>query len=302
MCLKKSLISQQWCFDLISTIHNDDSTNDPNNYRGISISSVLLKIVCSLLNNRIQSFCSKHKIINNDQIGFKPGHRTSDHLLTLKSVVKKYVTIGEKKLYACFVDFKKAFDSVWHEGLFYKMKKVGIGGKTLELIKDIYRKTKCAVKFKNSITSFFNYTKGVRQGCPLSPMLFNIYVNDLFEIMNKDNVSDIYLEEKEHKVNMLMYADDLIILSESKEGLQKQIDKLENYCQKWRLQINIKKNKSMIFNGGNKLINSTFHTSNAVLENVKYFKYLGFCMSAKTAISRQQWKILVSKLPEQYTH
>ena len=63
----------------------------------------------------------------------------------------------KKKLFTCFVDFKKAFDSIWHEGLFHKMTNLGIGGKTLKLIRDIYRKTKCAVKSKNSITSFFDY-------------------------------------------------------------------------------------------------------------------------------------------------
>ena len=142
------------------------------------------------------------------------------------------------------MDFKKAFDSLWHEGFFFKLKKIGIRGKTRELIKDIYKKTNCAVvKSGNVITSFFDYTKGVRQGCPLSPILFNIYVNDLFETMNNDNDGDIFLEE--HKANILMYADDLIILSESKEGLQKQIGKLENYCTKWRLQINEKKRKQI---------------------------------------------------------
>ena len=122
LCVEKSLISQHWCFDIINTIHKDESINDPNNYRGINISSVLLKIVCSLLNHRIQAFCSK---------------RTSDHLLTLNTVVKKYATIGKKKLFACFVDFKKASDSVWHEGLFFKLKKIGIRGKTRVCVKDV---------------------------------------------------------------------------------------------------------------------------------------------------------------------
>ena len=119
----------------------------------------------------------------------------------------------------------------------------------------------------------------MRQGCPLSPILFNINANDLFETMYNHNDGDIFLEE--HKANILMYADDLIIISESKEGLQKQIGKLENYCAKWRLQINEKKTKVMIFNRGNKLINTAFHTTNASLENVKKFKYLGFSISAK---------------------
>ena len=99
--------------------------------------------------------------------------------------------------------------------------------------------------------------------------------------MNTGNDSDIFLDDSEHKINALMYADDLIILSETKEGLQKQIDKLEIFCNKWRLQINEKKTKIMVFNRGNKLINSNFHTSKVKLENVKTFKYLGFTISAK---------------------
>ena len=281
LCFDKSLISQSWCLDIITAIHKEGSTDDPNNYRGISISSALLKLVSSLLHNRIEAYCSKLNIINKNQIGFRPNHRTSDHLLTLKAVVKKYVTMGQKKLFGCFVDFKKAFDSVWHEGLFYKMRNIGIGGKTLGLITDIYKKTKCAVKSKNSLTLFFDYQKGVRQGCPLSPILFNIYVNDIFETINNDNDSDIFLDEKENKINMLMYADDLIILSDSKAGLQKQLDKLENYCSKWKLKINNKKTKVIIFNRGNKLINTEFYLKQSKLENVKEFKYLGLKISAK---------------------
>ena len=281
LCLHKSLISQDWCYDIITTIYKDGSSIDPNNYRGISISSVLLKLTCSLLHNRLEEFCEKNNIIDKNQIGFRKKHRTSDHLLTLKSIVKKYVTIGEKKLFACFIDFKKAFDSVCHEDLFHKMSILGIGGKTLDLIKDIYRKTKCAVKSGDSITSFFDYQKGVRQGCPLSSLLFNIYVNDLFKLMNKDNDSDIFLNSIADKINILMYADDLIILSDSKNGLQKQIEKLENYCSKWKLQINEKKSKTMIFNRGNKLINTQFYTKQTKLENVKEFNYLGITVSAK---------------------
>ena len=166
LCVDKSLVPQEWCYDIINPIYKDGDMHDPNNYRGICISSALLKIVCTLLKEKIEIFCVKREIIDKNQIGFKKGHRTSDHLLTLKTVVKKYVTIGKKKIFACFIDLKKAFDSVWHEGLFHKLSKIGIYGKPLQLIKDIYKKTNCAVKIKDRTTRFFNYTKGVRQGCP----------------------------------------------------------------------------------------------------------------------------------------
>ena len=78
-----------------------------------------------------------------------------------------------------------------------------------------------------------------------------------------------------------MYADDLILLSETKEGLQKLLDKMEIYCNKWKLDVNIKKTKIMIFNRGNKLIKTDLKYKNLPLENVKKLKYLGFSISAK---------------------
>jgi len=75
--------------------------------------------------------------------------------------------------------FKKAFDSIWHQGLFYKLIKSGIGGKTYDLIKSMYTECKCGVKINTKRTRYLSQERGVRQGCCLSPTLFNIYINEL---------------------------------------------------------------------------------------------------------------------------
>ena len=80
------------------------------------------------------------------------------------------------KVYSCFIDFKKAYDSVWHEGMYAKLESLNINGKFLEIIKNMFEKSNCAVKIQNKITNFFQCKRGVRQGCPLSPILFNIYI------------------------------------------------------------------------------------------------------------------------------
>ena len=98
--------------------------------------------------------------------------------------------------------------------------------------------------------------------------------------MNQNNESNIFLN-KDDPINALMYADDLILISETKEGLQKQIDKLSKYCEQWKLNINLKKTKILIFNRGNNLIKTEFTINNVVLENVKSMKYLGFTITAK---------------------
>ena len=244
--------------------------------------------MCSLLNERVLTHCSKKNLINKNQIGFKQNSRTSDHLFTLKTLVKKYVAIGKEKLYVCFVDFQKAFDSVWHKGLFHKLKKAGIKWNTLTLIEDLYKKAQCAIKMNNRITEFFEYAKGVRRGCPLSSVLFNLYINDIFEMIDRHSVSDVYLD-KANKINALMYADDLILISRTKEGLQRQIDCLQEYCQKWKIRINIKKTKTMIFNRGNKLRKTSFKIGDTPIENVKSCKYLRFSISAKNCSFQSWW-------------
>ena len=112
--------------------------------------NVWLKVFCTLLNERLTDYCEEAKIIDIAQIGFTRNSRTTDHTFTLKRAVNKYVVEQKgKKLYACFVDFQKAFDSVWHDGLSRRLENLGINGNFLDLIRDIYKQTKCAVKINN---------------------------------------------------------------------------------------------------------------------------------------------------------
>ena len=126
--------------------------------------------------------------------------------------------------------------------------------------------------------NFFEYEKGVQQGNPLSPILFNLYINDIFEVIKNDNMVTL---DNEYKFNSLMYADDLIIMSTTLEGLQKSLDALNGYCKKWKLNINYKKTKSMVFSKGNniKKINLTINSNN--IENTKEVKYLGISINSK---------------------
>ena len=104
-------------------------------------------------------------------------------------------------------------------------------------MEDFYNKTKCAIKVNGKITSFFNYGKGVRQGFPLSCLLFNLYVNDTIRILNRASDSPRQLSEND-PTNALMYADDLIVLAKSQEELQGKTGKLSSFLQEKKLFIN----------------------------------------------------------------
>ena len=112
----------------------------------------------------------------------------------------------------------------------------GGGGKTFKIIKTMYSNNKCAIRIGNKHTEFFSQERGVRQGCPLSPTLFNIHITELANTIPHSAGPGLALQDTE--VKCLLYADDLVLLSPSKEGLQHHMDKVANFCQTWALKIN----------------------------------------------------------------
>ena len=169
-------IPDSWSQGLITPIFKSGKKDDPSNYRGICVASCLGKLFCSVLNHRLLSFVSEKKLLHPSHIGFLPGHRTADYVFTLRTLIDKHVSHQKEPIYACFVDFKKVFDSIWHQGLLYKLLSSNINGNFYNLIKDLYSKSNCSIKLDQHKTKSFEYLRGVRQGCILSPLLFNLYL------------------------------------------------------------------------------------------------------------------------------
>ena len=154
--LKTKVVPKSWCLGIISPIHKEGPKDNPDNYRGICIGYAFSKLLSTMMNIRLTKFAEGHKLLDKKQIGFVKKCRTTDHLLTLKVLSKKYVSnVTGGKLYTCFVDFKKAFDTVWHNGLFHKLEQMNINGNFLLTLENMYKNTKCAVKLNNKLTQFF---------------------------------------------------------------------------------------------------------------------------------------------------
>ncbi len=223
------------------------------------------------MNDRIYNYLNDHQYFSPNQNGFMKGKRTDDNVFIIHTIHQKYVKQNGKKVYVAFIDFRKYFDSINRQSLLYKLIKAGITGKMYNIIKAAYERPLYCIKTKNGLTEYFPANTGVKQGCILSPLLSNIFQNDLHGCFD-DQCDPVKVGNT--KLNSLSWADDLVLLSETKEGLQESLNRLSKYCKKWGLVVNKSKTKCLTMCKGNPKI-PTFTFENEILENVTEFKYLG---------------------------
>ena len=199
-------------------------------------------------------------ILGHEQVGFRAKHSILDHVLTLQLLINYYIQQKDekgkkyKKLYCAFVDYSKAFDFVNRTYLWQKLLQSNINGKVFKVIKNMYKNAKSQVSVKNALSDTFPCQVGVRQGENLSPLLFALFLND-FKIFLSDkyqglkSMTDSVLSQLNTFLYIfcLLYADDTLILAESAEELQKALDGLNDYCNKWSLKVNLDKTNIIIF-------------------------------------------------------
>ena len=130
------------------------------------------------MNTRLNDFLVSNKIKNKSQIGFRKNCRTADHLLVLKTLIDVY-KLKRKPIFACFIDFRKDYDSVWREGLFFKLTINGCSKHFIPIMLSMYSSVNTSVKSRKGITPFFKSYVGIKQGCNRSPTLFNLFINDI---------------------------------------------------------------------------------------------------------------------------
>lgn len=262
-----------WRNNYIKPIFKGGCFNSPTNYRGIAISSCFSKFFAKILHNRLDSYLEDNNIIHKTQIGFRKGCRTSDHILTLKTIIDKAFR-SSKQLYGCFVDLKKAFDTVNREALLVKFSWYGITGNFFNILKNMYKEVNFSVKLDEGETQLFSSNVGVKQGGILSPTLFSIYLNDFVSSVDVKTCSSPSLDGE--YIPCLLYADDIVLLSESAEGLQKSLQNLHQYCNKWDLKVNIEKTKIIVFNKSGRMFkNMKFYYNGELIECSSEYKYLG---------------------------
>ena len=273
-CLDIGKIPNAWTQAIIAPIpkSNKNDKRLPLSYRGISLLSCIYKLYSSFLNSRLQKYIENNNILSDEQNGFRESRSCEDHIYVMDTIINTRLSQNQQ-LFACFIDFSKAFDLINRDQLMLQILNKKIDGNFYWSLKSLYAHTTSCIKINGELTDFFNITNGVRQGDPLSPTLFSLFIDDLLCELKALNLG-INIEGL--ILTILAYADDLVILTDTEDKMQKLLDTLTLWCSRWRLSINNTKSGVVHFRRSRvKQTQYKFKLANKQVEVLSEYKYLG---------------------------
>ncbi|CAH1266510.1 Hypp3401 [Branchiostoma lanceolatum] len=243
------------------------------NWRGIMLLSVASKLLCRIILNRTAK--AMECKLRDNQAGFRPNRSCSDQIATLRIIVEQSAEFNSQ-LYAVFVDYEKAFDSLDRSTLWNILDHYGIPTKIISMVKVFYNNFQAQVSHGGDLTEPFNMTTGVRQGCLLSPLLFITALDWVMRETTKEGRTGIQWTLTT-MLDDLDFADDLALLSHSISQMRTKTQKLETNSSRVGLKISAPKTKEMrVKTVGNA---RPVCCQGTELELVKEFTYLGSVIS-----------------------
>ena len=274
MCFKTGFNPIEWDLSDIKPIpKKEKDPRDPLQNRCITLMCCVAKVYSKILNSRLQKYLSSNNLLVEEQNGFRASRSCIDHLFVLCTVLRNRKLSGQQT-FLSFIDFKKAFESVDRNLLLYKLSQFGIIGNMYQAISSLYSNPRSRVILNDYETEYFNCPIGVKQGDCLSPTLFAIFINDLASEVKSSNIG-LKLND-ELFLNILMYADDIVLLAEKEEDLQALLFMVENWCKKWRLEVNLSKTNIMHVRPQRKFQSRfVFLFNNHPVDYCHSYKYLG---------------------------
>lgn len=229
-------VAQNWTVGSIISLLKNGKKNkrDKSSYRGITLLNVTGKVLERLILNRLIPLFESCGVPSALQFAYQEGKSCVLSSFTLQEMVHHNVEKGSK-VHCCFLDSSKAFDTVWLDGLFFKLFNIGLKGKSWRILRKWYSQMCCCVSLNGQTSSMFAVKQGVRQGGVLSPWLFLCFNNDIPDVLKSTGygvtMEDIYCSS-------ILVADDIALLSLRNEGLQCMINTMTNYSNKWRFRFN----------------------------------------------------------------
>lgn len=265
---------KDWSHSIFIPLHKKGSTKKCNNFRLISLIPHSSKILLHILNERLRAYLARH--ISPEQAGFVKGRGTREQILILRQIIEKAREFNTP-LIICFVDFSKAFDSVKWGKLWKILLEMGVPKHLVLLLRQLYENNTASVRIDNMSSEEFHVQAGVRQGCILSPLLFNTYTEYIMRIILEQWDKGISISG--NRISNLRYADDTTLLASNVDDIGELLQILETTSQEWGLAINREKTKMMIVDRQNN--NKPEVTQIGNCEVVNSYIYLGSLISNK---------------------
>ncbi|KAI5728388.1 hypothetical protein M8J77_014772 [Diaphorina citri] len=260
-----------WPEDLVKTIlvplPKKPNATECKDYRTISFICHLTKAITKILMKRIEGKIEDN--MGDDQFGFRKGRGTRDAIACVRMLSERILDVN-RELYVCFVDWEKAFDRVNWNILLRVLREIDLNWKDRRLIRQLYKGQKVVVRVEEEETEEIIIGRGVRQGCCMSPALFNLYAEKLLEEALENSPG---VRVGNEKIKNIKYADDQAVLAESEEELQRMLVNIHETGIRYGMKINVGKTKVMRVGKTEERVNIKLEGES--LEQVENFKYLG---------------------------
>lgn len=282
--VKSRKAPKEWQTGVIVPLHKKGDSRECNNYRGITLLSIVSKVWARIWETRLKN--KLEDTIDDSQCGFRKGRGVQDNIFILRQIAEKAINKG-REVHICFIDLCKAFDRIRRKDIWKTLENRGINTTEIDMVKSLYNKTTNIVRTRNEESSEFVTTRGLRQGCVLSPLLFALIMDDVVKeckkVTRKYKIGRRRMEMVQ--ISELLYADDLVLLAGSERELQYNVDTYIREMQKVNMRINIEKTKTMIVGPTERKHEITI--GGKTVEQVSNFKYLGSCISSNGKIDEE---------------
>lgn len=244
-------------------------------FRTISLMSHTLKLLLAIINRRIERKIDEH--MSETQYGFMAHKGTRDAIVLFKMLVQRALAVN-RSIYVCYIDYEKAFDRVQHEKLIDALRRSNIDKEDIQIVRNLYWQQKAKlITSSNTSDQTCSVEKGVRQGCPLSPRLFNLYTD---EISRHRTIENAGFRVNGKKISNISYADDKVMIAETPQQLQRMVYRLELESEKYGMKINAMKTKIMRIGRDQSTRPLKILVKGTQLEEVQVYRYLGSLISS----------------------
>ena len=248
VCVLEEKVPNDWMRAIIVPIYKGKGDrSECKNYRGISLLSIPGKVYGRILIEKVRSLTER--LIGEEQCGFRSGRGCVDQVFVMKQMSEKFVD-KNKSLYVAYMDLEKAYDRVDREAMWRVLSMYGINGQLLKAVQSLYEKSEACVRVCREEGEWFEVGVGLRQGCVMSPWLFNLFMDAVMkEVREKAGDVGVTLWDErrnvEWKVDWLMFADDTVLLGDSEEKLERLVQEFGRVCRRRKLSVNETKSKIM---------------------------------------------------------